>query len=79
MWTAPEARGQGVARRVLQELQALACAAGFQTLRLDTNRVLVEAQAMYRRQGYREITRYNDNPCAHHWFEKNLEPTADPT
>jgi DNA-binding MarR family transcriptional regulator/GNAT superfamily N-acetyltransferase len=76
MWTAPEARGQGVARRVLHELEALARAAGIETLRLDTNRVLVEAQAMYRREGYREIARYNDNPYAHHWFEKKLEPTG---
>jgi len=76
MWTAPEARGQGVARRILHELEALARMAGIETLRLDTNRVLVEAQAMYRREGYREITRYNDNPYAHHWFEKKLEPTA---
>jgi ribosomal protein S18 acetylase RimI-like enzyme len=79
MWTAPEARGQGVARRVLHELEALARDAGIETLRLDTNRVLVEAQAMYRRAGYREIPRYNDNPYAHHWFERNLEPAADPT
>jgi DNA-binding MarR family transcriptional regulator/N-acetylglutamate synthase-like GNAT family acetyltransferase len=79
MWTAPEARGQGVARRVLLELEALARDAGIKTLRLDTNRVLAEAQAMYRREGYREIARYNDNPYAHHWFERNLEPTADPT
>ena len=76
MWTAPEARGQGVARRVLHQLEALAREAGIETLRLDTNRVLVEAQAMYRREGYREIARYNDNPYAHHWFEKKLAPTA---
>jgi len=38
--------------------------------------VLVEAQAKYRREGYREIARYNDNPYAQHWFEKKLEPTA---
>jgi DNA-binding MarR family transcriptional regulator/predicted GNAT family acetyltransferase len=76
MWTAPEARGQGVARRVLHELETLAREAGVDTLRLDTNRVLVETQAMYRREGYREIVRYNDNPYAHHWFEKKLETTA---
>src|SRR5215471_1041028 len=76
MWTAPEARGQGVARRVLHKLEALAREAGIETLRLDTNRVLIEAQAMYRRKGYREIARYNDNPYAHHWFEKELKPAA---
>lgn len=73
MWTAPAARGQGVAGRVLQELEALARRAGFDALRLDTNRVLVEAQALYRRAGYREIARYNNNPYAHHWFEKRLD------
>jgi GNAT superfamily N-acetyltransferase len=78
MWTAPRARGQGVARRVLHELEVLARGAGIETLRLHTNRVLVEAQAMYRREGYRKIARYNDNPYAHHWFEKKLEPTAWP-
>ena len=67
MWTAPEARGHGVARRVLHKLEALARGAGIETLRLDTNRVLVEAQAMYRRKGFREIARYDDNPYAHHW------------
>jgi len=76
MWTAPEARGQGVARRVLHKLEGLAREAGIETLRLDTNRVLLEAQAMYRREGYREIARYNDNPYAHHWFEKRFEPIA---
>jgi DNA-binding MarR family transcriptional regulator/GNAT superfamily N-acetyltransferase len=75
MWTAPKARGHGVARRVLHKLEALAHEAGIETLRLDTNRVLVEAQVMYRRKGYREIARYNDNPYAHHWFEKQLKPT----
>ena len=76
MWTAPEARGEGVARRVLRKLEQLALAAGLDTLRLDTNRVLVEAVAFYRREGYREIARYNDNPYAHHWFEKKMTPTS---
>ena len=76
MWTAPEARGRGIARRVLHELEALAREADLEILRLDTNRVLAEAQAMYRQEGYQEIVRYNDNPYAHHWFEKKLEPTT---
>lgn len=74
VWTAPSARGQGVARRVMQDLEARAQASGVTTLRLDTNRALTEAQAMYRRSGYTEIARYNDNPYAHCWFEKNLAP-----
>jgi hypothetical protein len=45
---------------------------GLKTLRLDTNRALKEAHALYRKEGFREIARFNDNPYAHHWFEKRL-------
>jgi DNA-binding MarR family transcriptional regulator/GNAT superfamily N-acetyltransferase len=72
MWTAPSARGQGVARRVLQTLETIARKAGLKTLRLETNRTLKEAQALYRQEGYREIAPFNDEPYAHHWFEKAL-------
>ena len=47
-------------------------AAGARAVRLDTNRSLTEAAALYRSAGYREIAAYNDNPYAHQWFEKNL-------
>jgi len=72
VWTAPSARGLGVARRVLRTLEAAAREAGLKTLRLDTNRALTEAHALYRREGYREIPRFNDNTYADHWFEKRL-------
>jgi DNA-binding MarR family transcriptional regulator/GNAT superfamily N-acetyltransferase len=72
VWTARSARGQGVGRRIVQTLEALAQASGVTTVRLDTNKSLTEAQAMYRQSGYTEIARYNDNPYAHHWFEKQL-------
>ena len=72
VWTAPSARGMGVARRVLRTLEALAREAGVKTLRLDTNRALTEAHALYRSEGYREIARFNDNPYADHWFAKRL-------
>ena len=29
---------------------------------------------MYRTLGYVAIDRYNENPYAHHWFEKVLTP-----
>ena len=72
VWTAPEARGLGVASRLMDSLEQLARDVGFGMVKLDTNRTLVEAQAMYRKRGYREIGRYNDNPYAHYWFEKAL-------
>jgi DNA-binding MarR family transcriptional regulator/predicted GNAT family acetyltransferase len=72
VWTAPSARGLGVARRMLRTLEAAAREQGLKTLRLDTNRSLTEAHALYRSQGYREIARFSDNPYADHWFEKQL-------
>jgi DNA-binding MarR family transcriptional regulator/ribosomal protein S18 acetylase RimI-like enzyme len=72
VWTAPSARGAGIARRVLRTLEAKAREGGLKTLRLDTNRALTEAHALYRKEGYREIARFSDNPYADHWFEKRL-------
>jgi len=72
MWVAPDARGMGVARHILGTLEAAARAAGVAAIRLDTNASLKEAQALYRKAGYAEIARFNDNPYAHHWFEKRL-------
>ena len=50
-------------------------AAGSRTIRLDTNRSLVEAISMYRSAGYREVAAFNDEAYAHHWFEKDLPVT----
>jgi len=72
VWTAPSARGIGVARQVLSTLETAARQMGLRTLRLDTNRALTEAHALYRKEGFREIARFNDNPYADHWFEKRL-------
>ena len=74
MWVAPEARGLGIARRLLEALEDQARPAGMKRLVLDTNRSLLEAQAMYRKAGYRARERYNDNPYADFWFEKDLAP-----
>lgn len=72
MWIAADARGLGLSRRLLLALEGEARRLGFHTIRLDTNRTLTEAQALYRKNGYSEIARYNDNPYADHFFEKHL-------
>jgi len=72
MWVAPEARGLGLGRRLLGELERLARETGARAIRLDTNRVLSEAIALYRSAGYREVPRFSDERYAHHWFEKAL-------
>lgn len=73
VWIAPQMRGCGLADKLMDALEAQARTVGFNTVKLDTNRALTEAHALYRKRGYYEIERYNANPYAHHWFEKQLE------
>lgn len=70
MWVAPDVRGRGLGRRLLEELERRTLELGHHVVRLDTNSHLPEAVAMYRRAGYFEIERYNDNPYPDHFFEK---------
>lgn len=72
MWVAPSARGLGLGRRLLAELEARAAADQVTRVRLETNRNLTEAIGMYRSAGYHEVDPFNDEPYAHHWFEKKL-------
>jgi DNA-binding MarR family transcriptional regulator/GNAT superfamily N-acetyltransferase len=72
MWVDRSVRGLGLGARLLAELEARAAAHGVRTLRLETNRSLGEAIGLYRRAGYREVPAFNDEPYAHHWFEKTL-------
>jgi DNA-binding MarR family transcriptional regulator/GNAT superfamily N-acetyltransferase len=72
MWVSRDVRGLGLGRRLLTELEKQASARGVGVLRLETNRNLVEAIAMYRAAGYREVAAFNSEPYAHHWFEKDL-------
>jgi ribosomal protein S18 acetylase RimI-like enzyme len=72
MWVSPIARGLGVGRRILAELERHARDAGAAVIRLETNRALTEAITLYRGSGYHEVDAFNDEPYAHHWFEKRL-------
>jgi DNA-binding MarR family transcriptional regulator/GNAT superfamily N-acetyltransferase len=72
MWVAPQARGLGLGRRLLLELERYARDAGARAVRLETNRALTEAIHLYRSNGYREVAAFNDERYAHHWFEKPL-------
>jgi len=72
MWVSSSARGLGLGRRLISELEAHARGHGVGVLRLDTNRALDEAIALYRSAGYAEVPRFNDEPYADFWFEKQL-------
>ena len=72
MWVSPAARGLGLGRRMLTELETHAIALGAAATRLETNKTLAEAISLYRSSGYREVEPFNAEPYAHHWFEKAL-------
>ena len=76
MWVAEPARGLGIARRLLAELENDAVTSGASTAHLETNKTLVEAIALYRTAGYVEVPAFNEEPFAHRWFEKRLPPAA---
>lgn len=78
MWIDPDWRGLGLAGRLLAHLETTALEMHKARVVLDTNESLSEAIAMYGRFGYTPIERYNDNPYAHHWFEKHLAPRPAP-
>ena len=73
MWVAPSARGLGIGRRILAELEAAAVRNGSRVVRLETNKSLTEAITLYRSSGYVEVDAFNEEPYAHHWFEKHLD------
>jgi GNAT superfamily N-acetyltransferase len=72
MWIAPAARGLGLGRRLLAELEACAAAGGARVARMETSAVLGEALALYRSAGWVEVPAFNDEPFADHWLEKQL-------
>jgi GNAT superfamily N-acetyltransferase len=72
VWLRPAARGTGLGRALLAELERRAADLGASEVVLDTNERLVAAQSLYRSSGYVDIEPYNDNPNATHWFRKAL-------
>jgi DNA-binding MarR family transcriptional regulator/GNAT superfamily N-acetyltransferase len=76
MWVAATARGLGLGRRILLELEHHARQRSVTMVRLETNRKLHEAISLYRSAGYQEVAAFNDEPYAHHWFEKRLPAPA---
>ena len=72
MWIAPEARGLGLGRRLLETLEACALEGGARVAHIETSAVSTEALSLYRATGWVEVPRFNDEPFADHWFEKAL-------
>lgn len=67
MYVVPEARGRGLARRVLAALEADAVAAGRTRMVLETGIMQPEAIALYTSCGYTPVTKfglYRDEPLS---------------
>jgi DNA-binding MarR family transcriptional regulator/N-acetylglutamate synthase-like GNAT family acetyltransferase len=73
MWVATRVRGLGMGRKILDELERIAHTRSLTILRLETNESLKEAQSLYRTAGYTEVAAFNDEPYAHHWFQKRIK------
>ncbi len=73
MYVVPDARGRGIARKLLAALEDAARATGHRVARLDTGVRQPHARALYESAGYRAIDDYNGNPYAGFWGEKALE------
>ncbi len=75
MFVEPGARRQGVARKILEELEAIASQFGYRALRFETGLRQPEAISLYESAGYRRVhcySRYVDNPLSV-CFEKRLD------
>jgi GNAT superfamily N-acetyltransferase len=72
MWIAPDARGLGLGRRLLQTLESCARDAGACEARIETNSDLTEAMALYVSAGWHEVDAFNAEPFADRWLQKSL-------
>jgi GNAT superfamily N-acetyltransferase len=72
IYLAAEARGRGLGRRLLEQLEQHARELGYERLRLDTGDLQPEALGLFRSAGYEQIPDYNGNSWATYWMEKRL-------
>jgi len=78
MFVVPQARGKGLSRKILDELEAWANTLGFTNIILETGGRQVEALGLYRRAGYNSIANYppyeemEDSYC----FKKELKKNS---
>lgn len=71
LWVHTSARGQGLARRLMQAIESRARSLGYTALKLDTNAALTDAIALYHRDGWQDIPAYTSFPATH-WLGKTL-------
>jgi DNA-binding MarR family transcriptional regulator/GNAT superfamily N-acetyltransferase len=73
MWVDDSARGLGLGRRLLAELEVTARNAGAKVGHIETNHTLTEAIGLYLSEGWVAVAPFNDEPFADHWFKKRFK------
>jgi GNAT superfamily N-acetyltransferase len=72
MFVSAGARGRGHGRRLLEELERRAAAAGYGRVLLLTTEVLAEARGLYAAAGYRVVEERAEGARRDFWMEKEL-------
>jgi DNA-binding MarR family transcriptional regulator/N-acetylglutamate synthase-like GNAT family acetyltransferase len=72
LYVRPAARGNRIADKLLDAMEAFALAEHVEWIYLDTYDDLKTAIALYERRGYQRCERYNDNPQATLYMRKHL-------
>jgi len=72
LYVAPEFRGHGLAGRLMDTAESHARYCGLEWIYLDSRAEMTTAIALYRRRGYEEIPRFNDNAEAAIFLRKRL-------
>jgi len=72
LYVQPHARGRGIADKLMDALEDFAHGEGVQSIYLDSYGDLKTAIALYRKRGYEECERYNDNPQATIFLRKRI-------
>ncbi len=79
LYVRPGHRGTGLGRRLCEDALTRARALGYARIKLDSDPSLAAALALYRRLGFRETARYNDDPVAETvYLERDLGSAGGP-
>jgi ribosomal protein S18 acetylase RimI-like enzyme len=73
LFVLPEFRGHNLAARLMDTLEDTARASGVRWIYLDSKDNFQAAITMYRRRGYTDCPRYNQNPQATIFLRKDLQ------